>query len=102
MSTSENTAFWIVTGAASGIGAAVVRAARHTGVNVLALDVDEAKGLALASETGALFRRCDISDMAQWQQLVEFLNAAKTEFGSPTHIHSVSYTHLTLPTSDLV
>ena len=87
MSTSENTAFWIVTGAASGIGAAVVRAARHTGVNVLALDVDEAKGLALASETGALFRRCDISDMAQWQQLVEFLNAAKTEFGAPTHIH---------------
>jgi NAD(P)-dependent dehydrogenase (short-subunit alcohol dehydrogenase family) len=87
MSTGEKTAFWIVTGAASGIGAAVVRAARHAGANVLALDLDEAKGWALANETGAMFRHCDIGDIAQWQQLVEFLNLSKAEFGSPTHIH---------------
>ncbi len=87
MSTSEKTAFWIVTGAASGIGAAVVRAARRSGANVLALDIDEDKGSALARSTGALFMHCDISDNAHWQQLIEFLNSSKAEFGPPTHIH---------------
>ena len=56
MDQNENTGYWIVTGAASGIGASVVRAVRTEGANVLALDVDEAKGSALAQETGALYR----------------------------------------------
>jgi NAD(P)-dependent dehydrogenase (short-subunit alcohol dehydrogenase family) len=87
MNTSNNTAFWVITGAASGIGAAVVRAARDAGANVLALDVDDDKGLALADETGAMYRHCDISDPGQWPQLVEFLNLAKADVGAPTHIH---------------
>lgn len=63
MGTREETAFWRVTDAASGVGAAVVRAARYSGTTVLALDIDEVKGLALAKKTGALFRYWDISDM---------------------------------------
>ena len=65
MGTRDETAFWRVTDAASGVGAAVVRAARYSGTTVLALDIDEVKGLALAKKTGALFRYWDISDMAQ-------------------------------------
>jgi NAD(P)-dependent dehydrogenase (short-subunit alcohol dehydrogenase family) len=80
-------AFWIVTGAASGIGASVVRQVSQSGAKVLALDVDDQKGLALAAETGATYRHCDISDQAQWHQLVKFLLASKAELGSPTNIH---------------
>ena len=65
MGTRDETAFWRATDAASGVGAAVVRAARYSGTTVLALDIDEVKGLALAKKTGALFRYWDISDMAQ-------------------------------------
>ena len=43
---------WLVTGAASGIGAAVVRAVRRAGHQVLALDINDAAGQPLASETG--------------------------------------------------
>ena len=30
------------------------------------------------------------------------LSAIAEQFGTPTYVYSVSYTHLTLPTSDLV
>ena len=43
---------WLVTGAASGIGAAVVRAVRQAGHPVLALDVNDVAGQRLESETG--------------------------------------------------
>ena len=60
MTTNNKPEFWVVTGAASGIGAAVVRAVKKSGANVLALDVDQSKGIALAEETGALYRHCDV------------------------------------------
>ena len=87
MSPNKKAGFWVITGAASGIGAAVVAAARKSGANVLALDVDEAKGSKLAEETGALFRSLDVGDLSQWQQLADYIASAKTDFGSPTHIH---------------
>ena len=68
MDQNENAGFWIVTGAASGIGAAVVRVVRNSGANVLALDVDETNVSALAEETGALYRVLDVGDLDQWQQ----------------------------------
>ena len=73
MSANNQPEFWIVTGAESGIGAAVVRAVKKLGENVVAVDVDQAKGIALAEETGALHWHCDVSDLTQWQQLVEHL-----------------------------
>jgi NAD(P)-dependent dehydrogenase (short-subunit alcohol dehydrogenase family) len=52
----------IVTGAASGIGAAAVRAFAAEGAAVMALDVDAERGPAVAAEVeGAAFRRCDVS-----------------------------------------
>ena len=87
MNPNKKTGFWIVTGAASGIGAAVVRAVQKSEAQVLALDVDQAKGSALAEETGALYRPFDVGDLGQWRQLVDYLNSAKADLGSPTHIH---------------
>ena len=87
MDQNENTGFWIVTGAASGIGAAVVRAVRNSGADVLALDVDEVKGSALADETGARYRALDVGDLDQWQQLADYLNSESSRLGSPRNIH---------------
>ena len=87
MNPNKKTGFWIVTGAASGIGAAVVRAVQKSEAQVLALDVDQAKGLAIAEETGALYRPFDVGDLGQWQQLIDYLNSANADLGSPTHIH---------------
>ena len=87
MDQNENTGYWIVTGAASGIGASVVRAVRNSGANVLALDVDEAKGSALAQETGALYRALDVGALDQWQQFADYLASERTSLGSPRYIH---------------
>ena len=87
MTTNNKPEFWVVTGAASGIGAAVVRAVKKSGANVLALDVDQSKGIALAEETGALYRHCDVGDLTQWQQLIEYLESEQADLGAPTRIH---------------
>lgn len=54
----------IVTGGASGIGAATVRAYAREGARVVALDVDAEGGARVCGEAGARFERCDISDRA--------------------------------------
>ena len=87
MSTNNKPEFWVVTGAASGIGEAVVRATKRLGANVLAIDVDQTKGIALAEETGALYRHCDVGDLTQWQQLIEYLESEQADLGAPTRIH---------------
>lgn len=53
-----------VTGGASGIGAEIVRAFARNGARVSFVDLLEAEGAALARETGSLFQRCDITDIA--------------------------------------
>ena len=60
----------IVTGCASGIGAATVRRFIADGARVLGTDVDETRGAALCAETGALFAVQDVSDRALWPQIV--------------------------------
>jgi NAD(P)-dependent dehydrogenase (short-subunit alcohol dehydrogenase family) len=54
----------IVTGGASGIGAATVRAYVREGARVVSLDVDEAGGTRVCGEAGAgaSFLRCDVAD----------------------------------------
>ncbi len=64
---------WLVTGAGSGIGAALVRNLRAADQRVLALDINEAAGEALAAETGATFQRCDVSSPDDWQQVRQAL-----------------------------
>ena len=51
----------LVTGAASGIGAAVVRGLVAEGARVLALDVQDAALDALAVECGCMSARCDVT-----------------------------------------
>jgi NAD(P)-dependent dehydrogenase (short-subunit alcohol dehydrogenase family) len=55
----------IVTGAASGIGAAVARRLAGAGAKVLVADVQDDKGQALAEELGGAFVHVDVTDTAQ-------------------------------------
>lgn len=60
----------IVTGCASGIGAATVRRFVADGAQVLGTDVNAEAGAALCAEAGALFAAQDVSDFALWPQIV--------------------------------
>ena len=55
----------LVTGGASGLGAATVRALVAGGARVVIVDRDAAKGEALAAELGATFAAADVTDPAQ-------------------------------------
>jgi NAD(P)-dependent dehydrogenase (short-subunit alcohol dehydrogenase family) len=52
----------IVTGGASGLGAATARALAAAGAQVAIFDVNEAEGQAVAGEIGGLFVSCDVAD----------------------------------------
>ena len=54
----------IVTGAASGIGAATTAALVREGAHVVGLDVDAERGARVAAETGAAFSAVDVADEA--------------------------------------
>ncbi len=64
----------IVTGGASGIGAATARLFVDEGARVVIADVDVERGEELTAELGdgAAFRRTDVSDADQIQGLVDF------------------------------
>ena len=79
-----------ITGAASGIGAAVVRKVTASGSPVLALDIDKTAGSELAAETGAAFRQCDVSSYEDWQSLASFLTSSDNTDGVPMRIHPKS------------
>jgi len=81
--TSADGHHWLITGASSGIGAATVAAARASGGEVLALDINEQAGAALAAQQGAVFYPCDVSDAQQWQRLAEQLAATQV----PDRVH---------------
>jgi NAD(P)-dependent dehydrogenase (short-subunit alcohol dehydrogenase family) len=61
----------LVTGAASGIGAAVARRLAGLGARVVVADVQAEKGEALAAEIGGLFAPVDVTDTAQVRAAVE-------------------------------
>ena len=54
----------VVTGGASGLGAATARALAGKGVKVGILDVNEAAGSAFAKEIGGTFAKCDVTQEA--------------------------------------
>ncbi len=51
----------VVTGGASGLGAAVVRALAAAGARVVVADLDQDKGRAVAEEAGGVFVRVDVT-----------------------------------------
>ena len=64
----------LVTGAARGIGAAVVRALAAEGARVLVTDVRDAEGAAVANEIeGAAYRRLDVREEAEWAAAMDVL-----------------------------
>lgn len=66
----------IVTGCASGIGAATVRRFVADGAQVLGTDVDAERGAALCDEVGARFVFQDVSDRTAWPKVVAEAAAA--------------------------
>jgi NAD(P)-dependent dehydrogenase (short-subunit alcohol dehydrogenase family) len=60
----------IVTGGASGLGAATATRLAAAGAVVMVVDRDEAKGKAVAGEIGGAFARADVSDPAQVEAAV--------------------------------
>jgi NAD(P)-dependent dehydrogenase (short-subunit alcohol dehydrogenase family) len=73
-----DTAAAIVTGAASGLGAATARALREAGAAVTVADRDCARGAALADEIGAAFVETDVTSEAS---ACETVSAAKVAMG---------------------
>ena len=77
----------VVTGAASGIGRAVVSAAAAAGATVLALDVQDADvRLQQDNKTASgevQFMRCDVSSVDDWKAVAQRVK----QLGTPTHIH---------------
>ncbi|BBY99069.1 SDR family NAD(P)-dependent oxidoreductase [Mycolicibacterium fallax] len=60
----------IVTGAASGIGAAAARQLAAKGAIVIVADLQEERGTELAKEIGGAFVRVDVTDTAQIEEAV--------------------------------
>jgi NAD(P)-dependent dehydrogenase (short-subunit alcohol dehydrogenase family) len=60
----------IITGAASGIGAATARVLAREGAKLLLTDLDDAAGQALAEEVGGIYLHHDVSDDATWPAVV--------------------------------
>ncbi|WP_336880996.1 SDR family NAD(P)-dependent oxidoreductase [Rhodococcus globerulus] len=52
----------IITGGASGMGAGLVVAFSAHGAQVVSLDIEESVGAAIASDAGATFVKCDVSE----------------------------------------
>ena len=65
----------VVTGGASGIGAATVRRFVAEGATVVTADLQTTLGLEVAEETGALFHSLNVSDEAGWTQLMAMVSA---------------------------
>jgi NAD(P)-dependent dehydrogenase (short-subunit alcohol dehydrogenase family) len=60
----------LVTGGASGLGAATARRLARGGAKLVIVDRDEARGSALADELGAVFAKADVTDAAQVEAAV--------------------------------
>src|SRR5262245_36143355 len=60
----------IVTGGASGIGAATAQALAAEGARVVVADIDVDRGSAVAAAIGGVFRATDVADAAAVERLV--------------------------------
>jgi NAD(P)-dependent dehydrogenase (short-subunit alcohol dehydrogenase family) len=60
----------LVTGGASGLGAATARRLAAGGAKVVIVDRDEARGAALAGELGGVFAKADVTEAAQVEAAV--------------------------------
>jgi NAD(P)-dependent dehydrogenase (short-subunit alcohol dehydrogenase family) len=63
----------VVTGAASGVGAASARRLARRGASVVVVDVDDAGGTQVADEIGGRFVHLDVGDPRAWDDLADEL-----------------------------
>ena len=61
---------FVVTGAASGLGAGTVRMLVANGAKVVLADVQDAPGEALARELGQRYVHCDVTQESDGQQAI--------------------------------
>jgi NAD(P)-dependent dehydrogenase (short-subunit alcohol dehydrogenase family) len=88
----------VVTGGASGIGAACVSRLAEEGAAVAIADVDAQRGAALAAELGALFVTCDVAAIDDWQALRELV---LERWGRLDVLHSNAFVQLPAPAHEL-
>ncbi len=86
----------LVTGGATGIGAAVARLGTKNGCTVAICDVNEEAGKALADELGGRFYRCDVTSLASVSEAVD---ACVRDLGVPAYAH-LNAGIMTVPTND--
>ena len=60
----------VITGAAQGIGAACAKRFHQEQAEVVLLDIDDARGAALAHELGSTYLHCDVGDKQQVESAV--------------------------------
>ena len=65
----------VVTGGASGLGAATARLLAERGTKVAVVDLNEELGEAVAKEVGGVFAKADVADEAQVQAAVDAASA---------------------------
>ena len=78
----------VVTGGASGIGAACARRFAAEGASVVVADIDGERGEAVAREIGGAFVNCDVADADAWQALRE---SVVDHFGRLDVLHSNAF-----------
>jgi NAD(P)-dependent dehydrogenase (short-subunit alcohol dehydrogenase family) len=61
----------VVTGAARGIGRAIVESFQAEGAIVIATDIDQTEGARAAAEIGCRFEKLDVREEADWARLAE-------------------------------
>lgn len=72
----------VVSGGASGLGEATVRALAAEGAKVVVADLNEDKGKALADEVGGVFVKTDVSNEEQVRAAVQ----AAVDTGAPLRV----------------
>mgnify|MGYP003949246791 CR=1 FL=1 len=74
----------LVTGAATGIGAATTRQLAKQGVRVAVCDINTDAGIALADQTGGQFIACDVTD---FESVVAAVETCIVDLGTPDFVH---------------
>ncbi len=86
----------LVTGAATGIGAAVCRKLASADIRVAVCDINEADGRALAEEISGEFISCDVTELASVERAVA---TCVENLGVPDYVH-LNAGVMTVPTDD--
>jgi glucose 1-dehydrogenase len=79
----------LITGAASGIGAATAKLFANEGATVIVVDIDEANGRRVSEEIGAsaVFYKADVSEPVEVEAMVRFV---VEQFGRLDVLHNTS------------